>query len=78
MFDLGFLSCFFCKNGNFLCSLERKFPDFFKTHPTFVFSPILMPSMACQTLIPLFFGTPCTHIALYIRIRIGFIKLAII
>ena len=31
---------FFHKNGEFLCSLERKFPEFFKTYPTFVFSPL--------------------------------------
>ena len=54
-----FYQLFYHQNGEFLCSLERKFPEFFKTHPTFVFSPLLMPSMACQTLIPLFFWTPC-------------------
>ena len=39
----------------------------FLTHPTFVFSPLLMPSTACQTLIPLFFGTPCTTENCYIE-----------
>ena len=26
------------KNTKFLCSLDRKFPEFFKTHPTFICS----------------------------------------
>ena len=55
-FDVVFLSNF-SKWGVFV--LIGK-PEFFKTHPTFVFSQLLMPSMACQTLITLFFGTPCT------------------
>ena len=29
-----------------LCSLEKKKPKFFKTHPTFVFRPLLLPFMA--------------------------------
>ena len=56
-----FSQLFFHKSGEFLCSLERKFPKFFKTHPPFVCSPLLMPSTACQTLIPLFLGTPCRY-----------------
>ena len=32
---------FFHKNGEFLCSLERKFPEFSKTHPTFFLSLLL-------------------------------------
>ena len=46
MFDLIFLGRFFDKNEEFLCSSDGKFPEFFKTHPTFVISPILMPFMA--------------------------------
>ena len=60
-----FSQLFFHKSGEFLCSLERKFPDLFKTHPPFVCSPLLMPSTACQTLIPLFFGTPCMYQGLF-------------
>ena len=41
MFDL-----IFDKNEVFLCSSDWKFPEFFKTHPTFVISPVLMPFMA--------------------------------
>ena len=37
---------FFHKNVKFLCPFERKKPEFCKTHPTFVFSPLLVPSMA--------------------------------
>ena len=53
-----FSRVFFLKNVEFLCSLERKFPEFFKTHPTFVFSSLLKPSTARQTLITLFLGHP--------------------
>ena len=42
-----------------MCSSERKFPELFKTHPTFVYSALLVPSMACKTLTGVFFGTPC-------------------
>ena len=42
--------------------MRRKFPEFFKTHPTFVCSPLLMPSMAYQTLITLFLGHPVVQI----------------
>ena len=34
------------KSWDFLYSLERKFPEFCKTHPTFVISPLLVPFMA--------------------------------
>ena len=47
------------KNEEFLCPSERKFPELFKTHPTFVYSPHLVPSMACQTQRGVFFETPC-------------------
>ena len=58
MFNRVFLNCFFTKIGEFLCSLEWKFPEFYKTHPTFVFGPLLMPPTARQILIPLFLGHP--------------------
>ena len=41
-----FSQSFSDKNEEFLCSSERKFPEVFKTHPTFVSNPLLMPSMA--------------------------------
>ena len=44
-----------------MCSSERKFPELFKTHPTFVYSPLLVPSMACQTQRGVFFETPCIN-----------------
>ena len=43
-----------------MCSSERKFPEFCKTHPTFVSRPLLVASTARQTLSSVFFGTPCT------------------
>ena len=49
----------FHKNGEFLCSLERKKPELSKTHPTFVFRPLLVRFMAYWTRITVFFGTPC-------------------
>ena len=55
-----FSQTFSDKNEEFLCSSERKFPELFKTHPPFVYCPLLVHSMACQTLITVFFGTPCT------------------
>ena len=55
-----FSQLFFNKIGEFLCLLERKFPEFSKTLPTFVFCPILSGSLyGPKTRIPLFFGTPC-------------------
>ena len=36
-----FSQAFFPKLGMFLCSLDWKFPEFSKTHPTFVCSPFL-------------------------------------
>ena len=54
-----FSQSFSDKNEEFLCSSERKFPELFKTHPTFVYSPLLGPSMACQTQRGVFFETPC-------------------
>ena len=55
-----FSQTFSDKNEEFLCSSERKFPEFCKTHPTFVSRPLLVASMAHQTLSSVFFGTPCT------------------
>ena len=54
-----FSQSFSVKNGKFLCSSERKFPEVFKTHQAFVYCPLLMPSMAHQTQNCVFFGTPC-------------------
>ena len=54
-----FSQLFSDKNEEFLCPSERKFPELFKTHPTFVYSPLLVPSMACQTQRGVFFETPC-------------------
>ena len=42
----------------FLCSSERKFPELFKTHPIFVYSQLLGPSMACQTPTGIFLRHP--------------------
>ena len=50
-----FSQSFSDKNEKFLCSSERKFPELFKTHPTFVYSPFLVPSMAFQTQRGVFF-----------------------
>ena len=58
-FDLHFISHFFPKMGMFLCSLDWKFPEFFKTHPTFVCCPSAGGVMGIYTQIPLFLGTPC-------------------
>ena len=55
-----FSQSFSDKNEEFLCSSERKFPEFSKTPPTFIHRSLLMPSTAVWTLINLFFGTPCT------------------
>ena len=54
-----FSQSFIDKNEEFLCLSERKFPELFKTHPTFVYSAHVVPSRACQTLTGVFFGTPC-------------------
>ena len=50
-----FSQAFSGKDEEFLWSSDRKFPEFFKTHPTFVSSPLLVPSMARQTLNCVFF-----------------------
>ena len=52
-----FSQLFFNKIGEFLCSLERKFPEFSKTLPTFVLSKILVPSMALKQGSPFFWDT---------------------
>ena len=53
MFDPGVLSYFFQKFGGF-CAHWKKKPEFFFT---FVSSPLLIPSRACQTLLTLFWDT---------------------
>ena len=60
-----FSQSFSDKNEEFLCSSERKFHELFKTHPTFVYSPLLVPSMACQTQRGVFFETPCITMILF-------------
>ena len=42
----------------FLCSLERKFPGKFKTHSTFISSPLPMAQNIIYKKIPLFRGKP--------------------
>ena len=59
-----FSQSFSDKNEEFLCSSERKFPEFSKTPPTFLHRSLLMASTAVWTLINLFFGTPCIFILL--------------
>ena len=53
---------FFYQNSKFQCSLDWKFPEFFKTHPTFIFRPFPRPVMSNLPLITVFFGTPCRKI----------------
>ena len=60
-----FSQLFSDKNEEFLCPSERKFPELFKTHPTFVYSPLLVPSMACQTQRGVFFETPCIYASIF-------------
>ena len=50
---------FFYKNAKFLCSLDWKFPEFFKTHPTFICSSFLSASRSLRTQTSVFSGTPC-------------------
>ena len=56
MFDLVFLGNFFTKMRSFCAHQTGNFLNISKL--TFVCSPLLMPSMACQTLITLFLGHP--------------------
>ena len=49
---------FFDKTNMFLCSLERKFPGKFKTHPTFISSPLPKAQNIIYKKIPLFRGKP--------------------
>ena len=63
-----FSQSFSDKNEEFLCSSERKFPEFCKTHPTFVSRPLLVASMARQTLSSVFFGTPCIYLQMNVWI----------
>ena len=57
---ISFSQPFFHKIREFLCSLERKKPELSKTHPTFVFRPLLVSFMAYWTRITVFLGTPCS------------------
>ena len=50
---------FLGKITKFLCSLEWKFPEFFKTHPTFICSSLFKASRSLWTQRGVFFGTPC-------------------
>ena len=50
---------FLGKITKFLCSLEWKFPEFFKTHPTFICSSFLRPLGSFEHKGAFFFGTPC-------------------
>ena len=56
---------FFGKNTKFLCSLDWKFPEFFKTHPTFICSSLFRASRSLWTLTSVFLGHP-----VYLRCRI--------
>ena len=49
---------FLDKNTKFLCSLDWKFPEFFKTPPTFIFRPLPRPVMGILQRITLFLGQP--------------------
>ena len=55
-----FSQLFFLEIVEFLYSLERKYPEFSETPPTFIPSSFLIPSMTVWTLNTVFFGTPCT------------------
>ncbi len=46
------------KNTKFLCLLHWKFPEFFKTHPTFICSSILKASSSIKSKSPFFLGHP--------------------
>ena len=51
---------FLGENTKFLCSLDWNFPEFFKTHPTFICSSFLRASRSLRTQTSVFSGTPCT------------------
>ena len=68
MFDLVFLS-FFRGIVKFLYSLERKYPEFSKTLPTFIHSSLLVP--ATNTIKGFSLGTPCILIILILSISLG-------
>ena len=56
----------FGKNTKFLCSLDWKFPEFFKTHRTFICSSLFRASRSLWTLTSVFFGTPCSHVSIIV------------
>merc|ERR1712016_290654 len=49
---------FFHKIIMFLCLLERKFPELFKTHPTFFSSALQKAKKSIYAKFPLFWGHP--------------------
>ena len=56
-FEPWYLRHFWVKIQSFCADL--KFPEFFKTHPTFVHSSLFKASRSLWTLTSIFFGTPC-------------------
>ena len=59
------LSTFLGKNTKFLCPLDWKFPEFFKTHPTFICRPLLRPVMGNLPRITVFLGHPVKKLDSY-------------
>ena len=57
-FEALYLKALLGKNTKFLCSLDWKFPEFFKTHPTFICSSFLRASDAFKHKRAFFLGDP--------------------
>ena len=53
---------FFHKIIMFLCLLERKFPELFKTHPTFFSSALKKAKKNIYAKFTLFWGAPCSSL----------------
>ena len=53
---------FFHKIIMFLCLLERKFPELFKTHPTFFSSALQKAKKSIYKKFTLFWGAPCSSL----------------
>ena len=53
---------FFHKIIMFLCLLERKFPELFKTHPTFFSSALQKAKKSKYAKFTLLFGAPCSSL----------------